>query len=78
MTFDLKDFPAEPLAQWGIEAWSPDEFVFDLVDFDTKRVWGCLQRIADSRRNPPETIEDVLTQLERSGLIESTARLRAG
>lgn len=78
VTFNLRDFPEDMLSQWGIEAWSPDEFLLDLIDLDTKRVWGCLQRIADARRNPPETIEDVLTQLERSGLIESTAALRAG
>ena len=28
--------------------------------------------------NPPETIDDVLGQLERSGLIESAAALRLG
>lgn len=66
------------LAPWGVEAWSPDEFLLDLIDRDAKRVWGCLQRIADSRRHPSETIEDVLAQLERSALIEATAALRAG
>lgn len=77
VTFNLDDFPAQALGPWGIEAWSPDEFLSDLVDHNANRVWGCLQRIADSRHRPPETIDDVLTQLERSGLIESTAELRA-
>lgn len=77
VTFNLSDFPEDTLAEWGIEAWSPDDFLLDLIDLDPKRVWGCLQRIADSRRNPPETIDDVLAQLERSGLIEATAALRA-
>jgi DNA-binding IscR family transcriptional regulator len=36
-----------------------------------------IKRIADSRTNPPEAIEDVLTQLERDGLVESVAALRA-
>nr|WP_218126404.1 PIN domain-containing protein [Glycomyces sambucus] len=78
VTFNLKDFPADVLGQWGIEAWSPDEFLVDLIELDAKLVWGCLQRIADSRKNPPETVDDVLMQLERSGLIEATAELRAG
>ncbi|WP_051325947.1 PIN domain-containing protein [Glycomyces tenuis] len=78
VTFNLSDFPAELLDQWGIEAWSPDDFLIDLVDRDAKRVWGCVQRIADSRRKPPETAEEVLAQLERSGLIESVAMLRTG
>lgn len=78
VTFNLSDFPADALSPWGIEAWSPDEFLLDLIDQDAKRVWGCLQRIADSRRNPPQTVEDVLAQLERSGLIEASAALRSG
>lgn len=41
-------------------------------------VWACTQSIADSRNNPPETVEDVLDALERAGLIESIAALRAG
>jgi hypothetical protein len=77
VTFNLKDSPGDSLALWGVMAWSPDEFLKDLVDLDAKRVWACLQRIADSRRNPPVTIDDVLSELERSGLIEATAALRA-
>lgn len=76
VTFNLKDFPTECLAPFGIEAWSPDEFLLEVIDRNAKRVWGALQRIADSRRNPPETIEDVLAQLEQSGLIEAAAALR--
>ncbi len=53
VTFNLSDFPEDALTPWGIEAWSPDEFLLELIDLDAKRVWGCLQRIADSRRNPP-------------------------
>jgi predicted nucleic acid-binding protein len=33
--------------------------------------------IADSRTNPPAAVEDILTQLERDGLVESTVALRA-
>ncbi|MFC3496005.1 hypothetical protein [Glycomyces rhizosphaerae] len=76
VTFNLKDFPSECLAPFGIEAWSPDEFLLEMIDLDAKRVWGCLQRIADLRRTPPATIEDVLGQLEQSGLIEAAAALR--
>lgn len=78
VTFNLSDFPEDALTQWGVSAWSPDEFLLELIDLDAKRVWACLQRIADSRRKPPETIDDILAQLERSGLIESTAALRVG
>jgi hypothetical protein len=35
-----------------------------------------VQQIVDSRRRKPETIDDVLAQLERSGLVDAAAALR--
>lgn len=67
---------AAVLRPLGIEALSPDDFIHDLIDIDGKIVWACGQQIADSRRNPPEGVEDILSQLERSGLVESVAALR--
>ncbi|MEU7832772.1 PIN domain-containing protein [Nonomuraea sp. NPDC049129] len=78
VTSNLKDFPAEDLAPWGIEAKSPDDFVLDQIDHDGRVVWACVQQIADSRTNPPETVDDVLDALETAGLVESVAALRAG
>jgi hypothetical protein len=78
VTSNLKDFPAEDLAPWGIEAKSPDDFVLDQIDHDGRVVWACVQQIADSRTNPPETVNDVLDALESAGLVESVAALRAG
>jgi DNA-binding IscR family transcriptional regulator len=45
---------------------------------DGRTVAACVQQIADSRTRPPQDTEDVLSQLERDGLIESIAALRAG
>ncbi|WP_255955938.1 hypothetical protein [Streptomyces odontomachi] len=50
----------------------------DLIGLDDRVVYACVQEIATSRRHPPETFEDVLAQLERSGLTESVAALRHG
>lgn len=78
VTSNLKDFPAECLAPWDIEVKSPDDFVLDQIDLDGRVVWACVQQIADSRNNPPETVEDVLDSLEAAGLVEAVAALRAG
>ncbi|MBP2338988.1 putative nucleic acid-binding protein [Saccharothrix coeruleofusca] len=78
VTSNLADFPADYLARWDIEAKSPDEFVLDLIGIEDRVVYACVQQIVDERVNPPETIDDVLAQLERSGLIESAASLRLG
>jgi hypothetical protein len=47
------------------------------IRLNAKVVWSCVQQIANSWRNPPGTIADVLTSLERCGLMQSVAELRA-
>jgi predicted nucleic acid-binding protein len=71
-----KDFTASALAPWDIEAKHPDDFVLDQMDINDRLVWGCVQQIAFQRSNPPATVEDVLEQLERSGLVQAAAALR--
>jgi hypothetical protein len=73
----MKDFPASDLGQWEIEAKSPDAFVLDQVGINVRAVAASVRQIADSRTNPPESVEDILSQLERDGLVESVATLRA-
>jgi predicted nucleic acid-binding protein len=78
VTSNLKDFPRSELDRWGIEARRPDDFVLEQIDLDVKVVYACIQQIVDSRKRSPETIDDVLRQLERGGLAESAAALRVG
>ena len=40
VTANLADFPPATLAQYGIEARHPDEFVMDLLDLDADAVYG--------------------------------------
>jgi predicted nucleic acid-binding protein len=77
VTSNLKDFPAGDLQPWHVEAKSPDDFVLDQVGIDGRTVAACVRQIADSRTRPPQDTDDVLTQLERDGLVESIAALRA-
>lgn len=77
VTNNLKDFPAEALRQWDIEPKDADDFICDQIGLNANVVWSCAQQIANSWRNPPGTIADVLTSLERCGLIQSVAELRA-
>ena len=78
VTNNLSDFPNDSLAPWSVEAKSPDDFVLDLIDFDARVVYACVQQIVHERRNPPESFDEVLGQLERAGLVESVAELRMG
>ena len=74
---NLRDFPASDLGQWEIEAKSPDAFVREQVGINVRAVAASVRQIADSRTNPPESVEDILSQLERDGLVESVAAIRA-
>lgn len=76
VTSNLRDFPASDLAPWDIEAKSPDDFMLDQITIDDRRVFACVQQIADSRRRRPKTVNDILSQLERNGLVQSVAALR--
>ena len=78
VTADLKGFPADKLSPWGIEAKSPDDFVLDQIGIDARVVYACIQEIANTRQNPPCTLDDVLTELERAGFVQSVAALRTG
>jgi predicted nucleic acid-binding protein len=76
VTNNLKDFPKSVLEAWDMEAKSPDDFILDQIDLSRETVYSSVQRIADSRANPPATFADVLTMLERDGLVEASAALR--
>lgn len=76
VTRDRKDFPPKVLAEWGIRPKHPDDFVRDVLDLDPQAVWACIQQIVDSRKRHPVTTDDVLSQLERDGLVASAAALR--
>jgi predicted nucleic acid-binding protein len=74
---DKGGFPAKYLENWDIEKKEPDEFVLDQIDLHDWKVWSIVQQIADSRTNPPTSVEDVLDELENAGLTESVTALRA-
>lgn len=78
VTDNTKDFPASALESWGIEVKTPDDFVRDLIGLDAWTVHSCVRDIVVSRSNPPVTMETVLAQLERSGLVQTAGVLRLG
>lgn len=79
VTNNRKDFPPpDYLANWGVERRTADEFMMDLMGLDDRVVHACVQETATSRRRPPQTFDDVVGQLERSGLTESVAAPRLG
>lgn len=76
MTFNLKDFPAEALSPYGIEAKHPDDFVLDALSLSPGLVLRVLGEQADALRAPPVSLAQLLDTLRDCGLEQSVARMR--
>lgn len=76
VTCNLKDFPAEILGQFEIEAVHPDEFLLSLSEQAPGVICAAVKRQREGLRNPPKTAEELLATLEGQGLTQSVARLR--
>ena len=67
VTANLKDFPAEVLGRFNLQAQDPDEFFMNQLDLDPARVMTALAAQAGATRNPPLTVRDVLERLVPCG-----------
>jgi len=76
VTFNLRDFPADILAGYGIEAQHPDDFIAQLLDRAPGDVCAAVKRQRESLRHPPKTVEELLTTLESLALVQAVTRLR--
>lgn len=76
VTMNLRDFPADIVGVFGIEAQHPDEFVLHLLDLAPGAVMAAAESHRQSLKNPPRTIEGYLDTLERQGLTKAVAALR--
>ncbi|MGH2558119.1 MAG: hypothetical protein ACRDJH_03570 [Thermomicrobiales bacterium] len=65
VTENLRDFPADALVPYGIEAQSPDEFLDQLLEAARPALMTqILQEQAAALRRPPLTVPNVLSQIE--------------
>lgn len=76
VTNNLRDYPAAVLSDWDIEAKSADDFLMDQFHIDAVALHVAVTGIADSRNNPPSSVDDVLDLLKRDGLVQIAAALR--
>ena len=77
VTFNLSDFPAEPLAQYGIRAHHPDLFINRLIKQDVEGVCLAVQRQRKNLKRPPLSAEQLLGVLEKQGLAKTVQALRS-
>ncbi len=76
VTMNLRDFPANRLAPFGIEAQHPDDFVLSLIAVAPRAVSRIIVEQAAALRNPPRSIAELLDTLRKQGLARSVAKLR--
>ncbi len=75
VTFNLKDFPASVLAQYGIEAQHPDEFVDYLFDLHSAAVVEAASRQRADLKYPFLDVDRYLDNLLRQGLTQTAKNL---
>jgi predicted nucleic acid-binding protein len=69
VTANLKDFPAEVLARWGIEALHPDEFLTHQFHLSQPVFLKAVKTVRLRLRNPPKSVEEYLDTLRVQGLL---------
>ncbi len=77
ITFNLKDFPNDALAKYGIEAIHPDEFVYSQIDLAPAIACGAIKRQRESLKNPPKAKEEFLAILQKQQLPQTVSVLKA-
>ena len=76
VTFNLRDFPAEALEPFGLDAQHPDQFIQHLIDLSPGKVCTAVKEQRAALRNPPRSVEELLRTFERNQLPETVSRLR--
>lgn len=76
ITFNLKDFPEDVLAEYDIEPKHPDDFVMETLDLAQGLVVQVITEQLARLKNPPKTIHQLLDTLREQRLVQSVARLR--
>ena len=76
VTRNLRDFPLEALAPYGIKAQHPDIFVRHLIDLAPVQVVDAVREQLASLTRPPVSVGDLLATFERLDLAETANELR--
>lgn len=76
VTFNLKDFPKKTLAEFGIKAVNPDNYIWELIELDIETCKSAFENQLRSLRNPPKTKAELLEILKNCGLKKSTKLMK--
>lgn len=77
VTNNLKDFPKDYLATFGLSAKSADDFLTDIIDLNPKVAIASFKKLVLNRRNPDLDEFEVLDAFRRNGLKDTADYLHA-
>lgn len=75
VTLNLRDFPADTLAPYGITAQHPDEFLAHLFDLAPGVVCTAFRDMRLTLRKPPKSVRELQDDLLKVGLTSTVALL---
>lgn len=75
VTANLKDFPAQALARWGIEAQHPDDFLIHQFHLSQPVFLKAVKTVRLRLKNPPKSVEDYLDTLRAQGLLATVGAI---
>jgi len=77
VTNNLKDFPNDYLATFGLSAKSADDFIADIIDLNQKKVLEAFRKLVFNRTNPDLDEYEVLDNFRKNGLLNSADYLHS-
>ena len=77
VTNNLKDFPTDYLANFGLSAKAPDDFLTDTIDLNNDLALAAFRAMVMNRTNPDMDDYEVLARLRKNGLKNSADYLHA-
>lgn len=77
VTNNLKDFPEEYLASFGLSVKSADDFITDIIDLNPKKAVEAFKNIVINRRNPDLDEYQILDIYRKLGLKDSADYLHS-
>ncbi|MGH9625880.1 MAG: PIN domain-containing protein [Bryobacteraceae bacterium] len=76
VTFNLKDFPEQELAPYGITVQHPDEFIEHTFGISSAAVVAAVREHRASLAHPPKTVDELLDSYLEQGLATTVSLLR--
>jgi predicted nucleic acid-binding protein len=75
VTLNLRDFPADNLVRYGIEAQHPDTFLIHQRGLNEQLFLQCVRRCRRRLKNPEIDVDRYLEGLRKAGLVVLAAEL---